>query len=1063
MGVTKASNRVVIVPASAGSGKTFRIAHEFLYDVLRNRLDGEGVPYFDHNFYRRILAVTFTNKATEEMKSRILVEIHKLASGDKSAHLADLISETALAEEELRRRAEIVRQAILHDYSHFTVLTNDTFFQRILRAFLRELGIDMNFTIELDTAPVFARSIDALIEKIKSNSELRDWIEGLIEERMRDGEKWNIRYSIALFNKELFKEATRDIVGKMPDKGELKEKVDAYVEIATQRINAFKKEAQRAVDMIQASPYVHKTFSNGFTVVFEAWADGNIKTLPPSYAKHTNDDVRKWFAATTKPTEDMLALAAALQPILADLNEQQPEMLMFSNTKSLLLKNYRYIALLRDLQECVQEVCGEENSFLLNETKHLISNFISEDEAPFIYEKVGGWFEKFMIDEFQDTSAKEWRNFLPLLRNAMANSDETSVLIVGDVKQSIYRWRGGDWRILGTQAERDLGEGYRDPLKQNWRSLPNIVKFNNMAFSNIVKDNAERLDAELRDALEQGRITQGCFDELNGSLSQAYANNEQEIAISSKHEGYISFTYYVPSEVDNLKTEYINDIRRLLDKGFKPCDITILVRTNKQAAWIAEQLLLARNSFPELQRFEITTEEALSLTSSPAVQFVIAVLRLAINRKDKESLAIYNSFIGRTPLYSSPEGEEQKFFDGIRMMSPEDAFEHIMMRYAKLFVGDGAYLQALHENIVNFSANRVSDIGLFERWWRDKGSSLSLHVERSENAIEVMTIHKAKGLENKVIIVPLCSWDISPSYDGAQKNNRIWVKAAGDRNLSDIGHLSIGMNTVVGQSLFADGYFREKIYAYIDGVNELYVALTRAKEQLYIYSPKGRAPHIGNVLATAIGAKPEASNTDILRYEKGEITGPEPQKASEQDDKERVIPVRLGDCEASPLGVKLRTNASRYFADERGALSPRSTGIRLHRIFEESVSREDLFAKLDEMVKNGDIAVAERDGLCEKIDYALDNTLAGEWFNGCWERVYNERTILTSDNDVKRPDRVMMRGKEAVVVDYKFGEEHHNHKRQIATYMERLRNMGYTTVNGYVWYVPTGVIVEVEP
>ena len=188
--------RAVIVPASAGSGKTYRIAHEYIYDVLRNRFDEEGVPYFDKSFYKRILAVTFTNKATEEMKSRILKEIHLLASGQKSDHLAELIKETTLDETTLRKRAKIVRSLILHDYSHFTVLTNDTFFQRILRAFVRELGIDMNFTTELDTAPIVTKSVEALIENITKNKELRSWLEELTAERISDGERWDIRGAI---------------------------------------------------------------------------------------------------------------------------------------------------------------------------------------------------------------------------------------------------------------------------------------------------------------------------------------------------------------------------------------------------------------------------------------------------------------------------------------------------------------------------------------------------------------------------------------------------------------------------------------------------------------------------------------------------------------------------------------------------------------------------------------------------------------------------------------------------------------------------------------------------
>ena len=1061
MGAFEGKHRVVIVPASAGSGKTYRIAHEFMYDVLRNRYDNNGLPYFDRTVYRRILAVTFTNKATEEMKSRILSEIHKLASGDSSAHLKDLIKETGLAEEELRRRAAVVRQSILHDYSHFTVLTNDTFFQRILRAFLRELGIDINFSIELDNVPIFARSIDMLIERVQTNEELRNWIEGLVDDRLRDGEKWNIRYSIAMLRGDLFKESTRDIVRNMPDKDTLKQKVDHYVEIATQRVDKFQELAQKASKMIEDSSFDHSDFKSSFTKIFDCWAAGDVKPLAPSFVKFASGEPKDWIKPGNKVTAEQLELAEQLQSILVKLNDERSEVGVFYNTRTLLLKNYRYIALLQDLQECVNDICGEENSLLLSETKHTISDFISEEDAPFIYEKVGSWYEKFMIDEFQDTSAKEWRNFLPLLRNAMSNSDDTSVLIVGDVKQSIYRWRGGDWRILGTEIEKDLKEGYRDPLKHNWRSLPNIVKFNNFAFASIVEGNEKSMDSELQNALAQGRITDECYEELNGALSRAYAKHEQEPALNSKNQGYISFTSYTSKEA-NDGLAYINDIRRILDAGFNPCDITILVRKNDQAALVAKQLLTARSTFPDTQQFEITTEEALRLTSSQAVQFIIATMRLAINRRDKTSLAIYNKIRGVEQLKEKPNVEESAFLDTIRMMSPEDAFEHILMHYDALLSGDAAYVHALHENIVRFSANRVADIALFERWWRDKGESISLRVERSKNAIEVMTIHKAKGLENKIIIIPQCSWSTSLTVDGGYTSNRVWIKALEDDNLPDFGYMSIGMNKSVADSLFADGYFRESVYAYIDSVNMLYVALTRAKEQLYIYSPKGRSRHIGDTLAAAIGAKAEKSTPDILRFEMGVFEGPEPEKEGEKENKNRVESIHIAECEVSPVNTKFRTSSSRYFADEKGALSPRSIGIRLHRIFEESATREDLLSKLDEMVLNGDISAVESDNLREKIYSAFENPLVEEWFSGDWERVYNERTILGATYDVKRPDRVMVGGDRAVVVDYKFGDEQKSHKVQISGYMQRLRAMGYGDVKGYVWYVPTGQIVEVE-
>ena len=414
----KSNNRAVIVPASAGSGKTYRIAHEYIYDVLRNRYDENGCAYFDRSFYKRILAVTFTNKATEEMKSRILEEIHLLASNQESAHLADLMRETELDEATLRKRAKIVRSLILHDYSHFTVLTNDTFFQRILRAFVRELGIDMSFSTELDTAPVLTKSVDSLIESITSNAELRKWLEELTSERISDGERWDIRSAINSLAGELFKESTRDIINKCNDKESLTKSIRRFSAVVNERRKEFMDKGALALEKIASRGYSHDDFKLKFTKIFEKVATGTLDKFTDANLKHLTDTPQEWFNKG-KSTPELIALAEELQTIFVDIYNDHINLKTIENTQRILSRNFRGFALLHDLQTKVEDICREENSMLLSETKHAIAGFISESDAPFIYEKVGNYFDKFMIDEFQDTSAKEWKNFLPLLRNAM--------------------------------------------------------------------------------------------------------------------------------------------------------------------------------------------------------------------------------------------------------------------------------------------------------------------------------------------------------------------------------------------------------------------------------------------------------------------------------------------------------------------------------------------------------------------------------------------------------------------------------------------------------------------
>ena len=1063
MRVSTAQNRAVIVPASAGSGKTYRIAHEYIYDVLRDRYDENGNPYFDRTFYKRILAVTFTNKATEEMKSRILTEIHLLASGAKSDHLAELVNETGLDEATLRKRAKIVRSLILHDYSHFTVLTNDTFFQRILRAFVRELGIDMNFTTELDTAPVLAKSVEVLIEDITKNKELRKWLEELTEERISDGERWDIRSAITALNGELFKESTKEFIAKSKDKESLKKAIHNFATIIKEKREAFMAKGEKALKTISERGYSHDDFKLKFTKIFEKVATGALDKITDTTQKHLTNSPVEWFNKG-KATPNLIALATELQEMLNEIYNEHLNLKTLENTHRILARNYRGFALLRDLQTRIEDVCREDNSMLLSETKHAIAGFISESEAPFIYEKVGNYFDKFMIDEFQDTSAKEWNNFLPLLRNAMAQSTDTSVLIVGDVKQSIYRWRGGDWRILGGEVAEKLPDCERVPLKNNWRSLPNIVEFNNSLFTSVIERENERLNSQLDNADEAQRISKECKEELYDTLKRAYADHEQTPRRKHTNNGYISIVAPTEKGEELIGKSgmpiYIERIKEVLERGFLPRDITILVRKNKEGMNIAEELLYYRDQFPEELWFEITTEEALSLTSSSAVKLIIAVMRLAINRTDTTSLVQYNHLCNNDYFDTVLNEEEHDFLDSIRMMSPEEAFNHITIRYAHLLEGEAAYVLALHEHITRFSAGKVADLSLFDKWWREKSDGLSVRVERSERAIEILTIHKAKGLENKVIVMPRCSWSLEPLDSSGYVSNIVWAKPSTSEHLGDIGEFPVSFNRSVGESLFADGYFREKIYTCVDALNTLYVATTRAKEQLHIFLPnRKRGNGIDSMLLDIYAERmqqPEGSN--YQHYEIGTFDTPEPT----HKETEQVKNIVIKEYCASPVSLKLRTSASRYFVDENSALSPRSMGIKLHQAFEGAETRSDIFDTLDKMAIDGEVSHEEVVSLKTQISDTLNNSVAGEWFDSSWQELHRERNILLPNSASKRPDRVMTRGNEAVVVDYKFGEESNAYHRQIVEYITILQQMGYSTVRGYIWYVPTGKIVQIE-
>ena len=501
--------RAKILSASAGSGKTYQLAYKYVYDTIRNY---EEKPYL----YRAILAVTFTNKATEEMKSRILREIDTLASHpERSNYMPLLLQDPALNKALVVNRARAVRSKILHDYSHFTVLTIDKFFQRILRAFIKELGIDLNYNIEIETASLLAKSADALIDDISRDETLKRWITGFAEENMDENRMWNIRGDILSLGKELFDEsAKRAIMNAVP-----KDRLMEMLRAAGKRLAAadaeMKSLAAQAVAQLDAAGVERGDVGKyvGFMIDYlRSTAAGVIAAPAKSVRNKAEQDAPlKGRDAVVEPVRGIAARIVAIYDSTSRLRE----------TVSLMRKTYRSYALLGDIYAKIGEQCREQGVMLLSETKYILSRFIADNDAPFIYEKTGNRYERFMIDEFQDTSFMEWCNFLPLLRNAMSQSEDTSVLIVGDVKQSIYRWRGGDWRILQQEASRQLGEADTETcvLSDNYRSLPRVVEFNNMITERVVEADNTSLNAMLRTAAEEGRLSAAALKELTDTLA----------------------------------------------------------------------------------------------------------------------------------------------------------------------------------------------------------------------------------------------------------------------------------------------------------------------------------------------------------------------------------------------------------------------------------------------------------------------------------------------------------------------------------------------------------------
>lgn len=1051
--------RAKILSASAGSGKTYQLTLKYMCDVIQHP-----------ERYRNILAVTFTNKATEEMKSRILREIHTLASGGNSSYLKDVARELGLNEAQIREGALKARTRILHDFSRFTILTIDRFFQRILRAFIKELSLDLNYNIELDTNQLLERSTDKLIESIASNDKLRDWLLEFAEDRLKEGDRWDMRGDLKSLGSELFKENGAKRTKLKLDKAKLSDAVNSLVsecDAYRLKIKTLGNNAIKIMSDYGVSAEEFKGASRSFVFNFHRYASGELKEPTATMLKAV-DSVSEWYKGGADGR--IVTATEKLMPILKEICDCYGDAIKKINTAKLIKDNYRSFALLADLQERVDDICTTENIMVLSKTKDLLSSFIDDSNAPFIYEKVGSRYDHYMIDEFQDTSVREWRNMLPLLREALASNPNSSVFIVGDIKQSIYRWRGGDWRLLNSDAMTDLGEENTaiEHLQKNYRSLPNIVEFNNSLISKAVEIDNLYLNRCLDKALKSKKIDSKTHASHYDIMARAYSDHKQIPAKSEAGQGYAEVIAYDGSVIDS---PFIEAIESAIARGYRYRDILILVRGGNDARKVAETLFAYKEKkfiSQGLSGFNILTPDALTLESCDIVEFIISVMRLAIDPKNDIERGVYNRFLP-LPLDHAFDEEELEWLSHVAHLSPLEAFESIVSRFKLHECKESiAFLQAMHEQILSFSSQRVVDIHYYLNWWDERGHNEAITVEMTDDTIEITTIHKAKGLERDIVIVPYSRWDMTPR---PALRPIVWAKANDSDESADIDNFPVVYGSSMENSDFSDEYYRELVMSHIDGVNLLYVAVTRASKELYMYVPalNSGGENISTTVplileaAKSICPVPKPKMVDgenaILTYNFGTPT--ECRRKTQENKSNDIL---LEEYTSNKPTLKVRYPSHRCI--EEGITNDNkalTNGIRLHTLFEGAITEEDLRCAVRRMSLDCIVDKNQAKALDDKISVILSDNRVKEWFSDDWDDVKCEAAIISNGN-IRRPDRVMIKGDRVVVVDYKFGDRQlPSYRRQMSEYIELLRSMGnYSHIEGYVWYISLGEIDRIE-
>lgn len=1077
--------RLLVYKASAGSGKTFTLAVQYIRQLIED-------PYS----YRRILAVTFTNKATTEMKERILSQLYGIATSLKSSdgYLKEIMKTSDKSIDEIRKAADTALKNIIHDYSRFRIETIDSFFQSVMRNLARELELGANMTIELNNGDVLSDAVDSMIEKLDRMSPTLYWLLEYIEERIADDKRWNVSSEIKGFGRNIFDEAYIEkgvtLREKLKDTKfipQYRKKLQEKRESILDTMKGFSEHFQEILKANGLNPTDLKNGARGIGSYFNKIASGKLSDdVRNTTVEKCLEGAENWTTKTSPYKETIISLAnQVLIQVLNDAENTRMTSNKVLNSCDMSLRYLNNLQLLMRIDSEVREQNLNHNRFLLSDTNALLHSIIREGDASFVYEKISTTIDTVMIDEFQDTSRMQWENFHLLLEESLAQKEGS--MIVGDIKQSIYRWRNGDWKILaGLDKDRSFRLNSKT-LDTNWRSEANIIAFNNDIFTSACKVLNERYKAD-----EGEECTQ---------LLDAYSDVRQKTSKETK-EGYIKLSFLKNSEehpyADTTMELLAEEVDSLVKKGVRVNDIAILVRKNKSIPAIADY-------FDKNTPYRVVSDEAFRLDASLAVCMLIDGLRYISEPTDRIAcarlaVAYQKEILKKDVDYNTVllNNVEDYLPAEFRLMLPEMSPMPLYELLEKLFIifrmdmieEQDAYLCAFYDAVTEYMQNNSSELTSFLTYWNE--TLYAKTIPSGEiSGIRILSIHKSKGLEYHTVLLPFCDWKM----ENETNNHMLWCKineADADKEpFCELDLTPVNYSSAMAESYFSDSYREERLQLWVDNLNLLYVAFTRACKNLIVWCKDEQKDTVSRLLRESI---------DCMKDIKMTCNMPEPDEEEEEDKEENDEPIIYeygGICisgekkksdstnrlVAVPEAVNVKiesleteidfkqSNRSADFirGDEDEEESLRSQYIRqgqlLHTLFASIDTREDLPSAIERLLFEGVIESAEKAEEIRKVaERALNLKEVKDWYSGEWT-LYNECSIIYNDENGKmltrRPDRVMMKDDEVVVVDFKFGKKKPEYATQVREYMFLLSEMGYTDIKGYIWYVYSGELENV--
>lgn len=1025
-----------IYNASAGSGKTYTLVQEYLRIILSVK---------DAFKFKSILAMTFTNKAANEMKERVLKALidlktpYNLKSEGQKKFLEETAANLGIDPEVIMERSATILNKILHNYSSFSVMTIDKFTHKIIRTFARDLGLSIDFDVELDVKGLRKNVTDLLFQKIGRSQELTNLMLKYAHDNLEQDKSWNFSNQLFEFSDQLFKEDAIKSIDLLRNlSGADFEKVKNEIKSENAKIeNAIISNAKQALDLIKSKGLTAQDFvekGRGIVSYFTKVSKGTFDYPSNTIANNVAD--QKWAHPQSPNQAEVEGIADLLHQYYNQIIGQLDVNLKVFNLNLEIQKNLNNLSLLNHLLKIVEELKEEENILLISDFYQKISDLIIKEPIPFIYEHLGTRYEHFLLDEFQDTSKLQWLNMVPLVHNALASNNLN--LIVGDGKQAIYRWRNGEVeqftqlpnKILNPNGVESLREaeiifkaqGEKIELNKNFRSAPEVVNFNNALFLDLAQ-------------------------KLNAELTYIYEDVAQQP--QKKHPGFVTAHFEDDMDSDDQLDYTFNAIQKALAHGFALKDICVIVRNNDKGSLIANHL--SENGI------DVISPDSLFIGKDATVKFIFHLLNALIQPKNNnykyKALEFFAFLTEQKPieLIQASQGISIKaYFEQKGIMVPDNNQFHNLYEFVEALIqvfdfdaSFNSFLQFFLEMVHQFETKNNSNLRDFLSWFKDKGAEKSIVSPVGANAVQIMTIHKSKGLQFPVVICPFLDWKFDMS------KQVVWV----DGNEHKLPAFFVKMTKNIKESVIDEVYTEEEGKFYLDQLNLLYVAFTRPETALFLCGKSnGKASPVKNWLLSFF------ESSDLFTFKEGDYTFGElknPKFETEELNPNYALTYLKQVMNKPQLSYKSGSDWDVHDLDQK-----RNFGTLVHKVLSKLTAKNDLDTVVMDMMSKGLI----EEKLANEIKAYVLSLFQDLNFSFYFEqevKVYNEKEIIDSNGQKLIPDKVLFLKDQVLIVDFKTGQAAESHQKQVKTYIKLYKDLGFEQVSGELYYTENKMVKKV--